>query len=214
MACTRQKPSKIVLLLSLAAFMILPAVFPLLAASDSITDYDTDVDVCLSSYSYIFNASDIEYHESIGDNLPDIKTGIYFGAYMSGRSRLFSFFFNMKNVYSMYEFGCALNPLGGEDSTMLSFPLTYDLAYRIKLSEKTGLFPFVGGGFNLIRIQYDNQAQWQFFYMAETGLEVKYRIWDTTNLKLRISYGVIFLDQVESGYMHILKVRFPVPFIP
>jgi hypothetical protein len=200
--------------LSLAVFMILPAVFPLTAASDSIIDYDTDVDVCLSSYSYIFNASDIEYHESIDDDLPDIKTGVYFGAYMSGKSRLFSFFFNMKNVYSMYELGCALNPLGGEDSIMLSIPLTYDLAYKIKLSEKTGLFPFVGGGFNLIRIQYDNQSQWQFFYMVESGLEVKYRVWESTNLKLRISYGVLFLDQVESGYMHILKVRLPVPFIP
>ncbi len=214
MVCTRQQRSKVVIFLSSIVFLILPAVFPLTAAPDSVTNYDIDIDVCLSSYSYIFNESDIKYHESIGDDLPDIKTGVYFGGYMSNKNRLLSFFFNLKNVYSMYEFGCALNPLGNEDSTLISFPFTYDLAYRIGLSERTGLFPFVGGGFDLIRIEYDERPHWQFFYMAETGLEVKYRIWGTTNLKLRISYGVIFLDQVQSGYMHIIKVRFPVPFIP
>jgi len=214
MVYTRRQRSKIVLFLSSIVFLALLGVFPPTAAPDSATDYDIDIDVCLSSYSYIFNESDIRYHESMGDDLPDIKTGVYFGGYMSGKNRLLSFFFNLKNVYSMYEFGCALNPLGNEDRTLLSIPLTYDLAYRIGLSERVGLFPFVGGGLNLIRIEYNNSPQWQFFYMVETGLEVKYRIWDTTHLKLRISYGVVFLDQVQIGYMHIIKVRFPVPFIP
>jgi len=175
---------------------------------------DTDVDISMGTFNYFFNPSDKAYEESQGRTLPEIHTGIYFGAYLSTRSKLFTFFFNAKNFYSMYEAGVALNTIGTEDSFVLSIPLTLDLAYRIPVSKRAALFPFAGTGIDFVRTDESDEYVWQFYYLIEMGIELKYSVWRNTYLKVRINYGLVFIDNLESGYMHILKVRFPVPFLP
>jgi hypothetical protein len=175
---------------------------------------DTDVDIALGTFNYFFNYSDREYEEAQGRTLPDIGTGIYFGAYMSSRSRLFTFFFNARNFYSIYEAGVALNMIQDTDSFALSVPLTYDLAYRLRVGRKSALYPFAGTGVNVVRTKQTDGYDWQLYFLVEMGAELKYALWTNTNLKFRATYGLMFIDNVPSGFMHVLKVRFPVPFLP
>jgi hypothetical protein len=175
---------------------------------------DADVDISMGTFNYFFNPSDRAFEESQGRTLPEIDTGIYFGAYLSARSKLFTFFFNTKNFYSMYEAGVALNMIGKEETFVLSIPLTVDLAYRVPVSKRVAIFPFAGTGIDFVRTSENDRYTWQFYYLIEMGIELKYSVWRNTYLKFRINYGLIFIDNLESGYMHTLKVRFPVPFLP
>jgi hypothetical protein len=213
MAFTQRKRSKyliIPILITVLTFLFLCEAKPAVINSER----DTDIDIAMGTLGYFFNPADISYEESQGHNLPDIKMGIYFGGYMSSKSRLFTFFFNTKNVYSIYEAGVALNSIEEEDYFMLSIPFSFDLAYRIPLGTRLSFYPFAGTGLDFVRIKEGNNTQWQFYYLIETGIELKYSVWKNTYLKLRVSYGLMFIDQLESGYMHLLKVRFPVPFLP
>jgi len=201
---------RILFILFFLTFLYVQAAF----CSETIIDLDRDVDISIGTFNYFFNPSDRALEEAQGRSLPEIQTGLYFGAYMSTKSRLFTFFFNTKNVYSMYEAGVALNMIGDQDSLALSFPLTFDLAYRIPLSKRFALFPFAGTGVNFVRTEEGDEYNWQLYYLLEVGSELKYFLWRDTYLKLRITYALMFVDNLESGYMHVIKVRFPVPFIP
>ncbi len=206
-----QKQNKCLFFFALIPLMILLLEINTTDAEGAIVTYDRDIDISMGTYNYFYNKYDREADEG---SLPDIKTGIYFGAYISSKSRLFTFFFNTRNIYSIYEAGFALNRIGNEKHYILSIPFTYDLAYKIPLFKKAALYPFAGTGFDLIRVMDNEKVHWELHYLLESGLEVKYLIWKDTFLKLRVSYGIMFVNQIESGFMHFLKVRFPVPFIP
>jgi hypothetical protein len=176
------------------------------SAWGGIANYEPDVDISMGTYNYFFNS---------GDSNPNLKTGVYFGGYLGMKSPLFSFFFNAQNFYSMYESGVAINNVENNDDFILTIPFVYDLSYRIRLfkKKKLTLKPFIGTGFNLVRFD-TNGGNWDLYYLLDTGFEVQYPIWRKTNLKLKINYGIMFVDTVDSGYVHFLRVRFPVPFIP
>ena len=49
------------------------------------------------------------------------------------------------------------------------------------------------------------------FYEVMSESQIKHV---NTALKVKVSYGIMFVDEIESGFIQFLKVRFPVPFIP
>jgi hypothetical protein len=174
-------------------------------ASAALSDYDPDIDIAAGTYNYFFNQ---------GDGAPDVHTGIFFSGYMNMKSPLFTFFFNTKKIYTTYEAGLAYNMTGTEGSSIISIPLTFELSYRIPISRRLAVFPLAGAGFDIVDSRYDGRDNWNLYYLFDGGLEVKYNIWRDTFLKLKISYGVVFVETVPSGYVHVLKIRFPVPFVP
>lgn len=171
----------------------------------SLSSLNPDYDVAIGSFSYLFNAQ---------DSPPPIKTGLYMGAYMNMKSPFFTFFFNAKNLYSTYEAGIALNRIDVEDFYAISFPLTLDLSYRIPIFRRFAVFPFFGTGLDLLNMRYDREDHLSLYYFFDTGLELKYEVWKDTYIKIKATYGIIFVESARSGYVHFIKLRFPLPFIP
>lgn len=178
----------------------------------AITDYDPEIDISVGIMNYMYTPTDLA---SPTANLPKLKMGLYGGAYLGLKSPLFTFFFNSKNMYTTYEAGVAVNQIGA-NNYFISIPLTIDLSYRISLfkKKKFALQPFIGSGFDVIRSNENNTTSWQVHYLINAGLEIKYFAWDDTSLKIKASYGILFVDDLESGFLQFIKVRFPVPFIP
>ena len=181
-------------------------------AFGGITNYDPEIDVSVGLINYRYTSIDLE---SPTADLPKLGMGLYGGGYLGLKSPLFTFFFNTKNIYTTYETGIALNQLG-ESEYLISIPLIVDLSYRISLfkKKKFALQPFAGTGFDVIGSRGGNASAWQVHYLVNAGLEIKYFAWENTALKIKASYGIIFVDDLESGFMHFIKIRFPVPFIP
>jgi hypothetical protein len=174
-------------------------------ALGAVSDYEPDIDVSAGTFNYFFNE---------GDDAPDIGTGVFFSGYLSMKSPLFTFFFNTKNIYSTYEAGFACNRVGNEGYYVISIPATVELSCRIPLSRRVSLHPFVGTGLDTVNSRYNGMDNWNLYYLFDGGLEVKYSLWRDTFLKLKVTYGIVFVDTLTSGYAHFLRVRFPVPFIP
>jgi hypothetical protein len=178
----------------------------------AITDYDPEIDISVGLLNYMYTPLDLK---SPTANLPELGMGLYAGGYLGLKSPLFTFFFNSQNIRTTYEAGVAFNQIGA-GNYFISIPLIVDLSYRISLfkKKKFALQPFVGSGFDVVRSSENNDSFWQVHYLVNAGLEIKYFAWDNTSLKIKASYGIIFVDDLESGFMHFIKVRFPVPFIP
>jgi hypothetical protein len=174
-------------------------------AHGAVSDYEPDIDVSVGTFNYLFNE---------GDSVPDIGTGMFFSGYLSMKSPLFTFFFNTKNIYSTYEAGFVYNKGVSDDVYLISIPATVELSYRIPLSRRFSLHPFVGTGIDTVKSPDDGNVDWNVYYLLDGGLEIKYKIWQDTFLKLKFTYGMVFVDSLTSGYAHYIKVRFPVPFIP
>jgi hypothetical protein len=189
-------------LLAAALFVALPAGR---AAYGALSDYEPDIDVSAGTFNYFFNE---------GDGAPDIATGVFFSGYLSMKSPFFTFFFNTKNFYSTYEAGVAYNRVRSDEYYVLSIPATVDLSYRIPLSRRLSVYPFVGTGLDAVDNRYNGTDNWNFYLLFDGGLEFKYGLWRDTYLKLKVTYGVVFVDTLTSGYAYFLRVRFPVPFIP
>lgn len=211
MVSIQQKRSKY---LYLVITIIITAVFIHLrhdSAEGAIFDYDPDIDISMGMYDYFYTSYDLKTQ---GSSLAEIKPGIYFGGYMGLRSPLFTFFFNSSNIYTTYEAGIALNRVGQSDY-YISIPLIVDLGYSFSFfKKKVAIYPFVGTGFNIVKSAHNNETLWQVYLLADTGLEIKYYAWENTALKVKVSYGIMFINEIESGFIQFLKVRFPVPFIP
>jgi len=150
--------------------------------------YDPDVDISVGLFNYFINADDIT---------PDIKPGIYVGAYLSLKSPFFSDFFNTERLYSIFEAGVALSDIENESASFITIPLHVDLAYRMRIRPKLHLLPFIGTG---LHITYN---------------ELRWGAYKNTTIKLvKLNYGLIFDGRVQSGYVQYLQLRFPIPFIP
>ena len=178
----------------------------------AITDYDPEIDISVGIMNYMYTPRDLA---SPTADLPELKMGLYGGGYLGLKSPLFTFFFNSKNMYTTYEVGIAVNQTGASNY-FIPFPLIVDLSYRISLfkKKKFALQPFIGSGFDVIRSSENNTTSWQIHPLVNVGLEIKYFAWDDTSLKIKASYGILFMDDLESGFLQFIKVRFPVPFIP
>jgi hypothetical protein len=192
-----------------AIFLLLAFVFIALdggrPALGAVSDYEADFDVSAGTFNYLFNK---------GDEVPDMGTGVFFSAYLSMKSPLFTFFFNTKNVYSTYEAGVVYNEAVSEDVYLVSIPATVELSYRIPLSRRWSIHPFVGTGLDTVKNPDDGGGKWNLYYLLDGGLEIKYGMWKDTYLKLKVTYGMVFVDSLTSGYAHYIRVRLPVPFIP
>jgi hypothetical protein len=199
----RRAAARLAPLLVLAAVLLNPQAGR--RALGAVSDYDPDIDVSAGTFNYFFND---------GDGAPSIRTGIFFSGYLSMKSPLFTFFFNTKNIYSTYEAGLAYNTVESGSYYVISIPATVELSYRIPVFKRLSVYPFVGTGLDTVNNLYNGMNNWNFYYLFDGGLEIKYSLWQDTFLKLKVTYGVVFVDTLASGYAHFIRVRFPVPFIP
>ena len=182
-------------------------------AGADLTLYDPEVDVSLSVYRPIINRGDIA---------PDIRTGLYFGGYFSMKSFFFTDYFNTKRIYTIFEGGLALNPIGDETALFITIPLHVSFGYRIGLGKKIALIPFVGTGLNITYNDFLTDPVYNEAFndrpyaggVISGGLEFRWAIMRSSVFRLKFDYGIVFDNRVESGYTQYLQIRLPVPFIP
>jgi len=174
-----------------------------------IINYKPEVDISSGSYSFFFSQNE----KLNGQPAPTLDTGVYAGGYLNLQSPLFSFFFDTEKIHSIYEAGFALNRINGSSAFALSIPVSANLGYMINFTPRFGLIPFLGTGFAFIHLG-DEYSFFPVHYFLCTGLEIKYRLWERTFLKLKADVGVIFASEISTGYAYFFKLRFPFPFIP
>jgi hypothetical protein len=188
--------------------------FPLAAnrASADLILYDPEIDVSISLYKPLINE---------GDRAPDIEMGVYFGGYLSRKSRFFTDYFNAERIYTIFEGGVAINPIQNEDSNYVTIPLQVDIAYRIG-SGKFSFLPFISMGLNFTFNKYLNDPAYNesfsdgpnLTFSMGTGFELRRTILKYSALRLKFDYGILFDGRVESGYIPYMRLRMPLPFIP
>ena len=210
MAFIRQKQNRI---LKLSILFLVGAVLfsPCRTRADLIL-YDPEIDVSMSLYKPLINE---------GDTAPDISMGIYFGGYMSRKSRFFTDYFNAERIYTIFETGMAINPIRNESSNYVTVPMQVDLAYRIG-SGKFSFLPFLSFGLNFTFNDYlSDPAYNESFkdgpnaaFSAGAGFELRWAVMKRSRLRLKFDYGILFDGRVESGYMTYMRLRMPIPFIP
>jgi hypothetical protein len=174
--------------------------------------YDPEIDVSISLYKPLINE---------GDTAPDIGMGVYFGGYLSRKSRFFTDYFNAERIYTIIEGGIAINPIQDEDSNYVTVPIHVDIAYRIG-SGKFSFLPFISVGLNFTFNSYLNDPAYNESFRdgpngafsVGTGFELRRTILTYSALRLKFDYGFLFDGRVESGYMHYMRLRMPLPFIP
>ena len=188
--------------------------FPLTAnrAAADLILYDPEIDVSISLYKPLINKN---------DSAPDIDMGVYFGGYLSRKSRFFTDYFNAERIYTIFEGGVAINPIQNEDSNYITIPLQVAIAYRIG-SAKFSFLPFISVGLNFTFNRYLNDPAYNesfrdgpngVFSMG-TGFELRWTMVKYSALRLKFDYGILFDGRVESGYMSYMRLRMPLPFIP
>lgn len=196
-------------------FLITAALFFQLAANWATADlvlYDPEIDVSMSLYKPMINSD---------DTAPDIAMGVYFGGYLSRKSRFFTDYFNAERIYTIFEGGIAINPIREEDSNYVTIPLQVDIAYRIG-SGRLSFLPFISLGLNFTFNSYlSDPAYNESFkdgphaaFSVGTGFELRWTILTYSALRLKFDYGILFDGRVESGYMPYVRLRLPLPFIP
>jgi len=204
MGCIQQKQSRVIILI-VVIFSTVLLLYPQNLKGDIIS-YDPEVDISLGTFSYLTSSE---------SNISYIKTGPYFGGYLSMKSPIFTYFFNSQNIYNIFELGFSVNELVSENQSfyIVSIPFSVDFAYKIQLFPKFSIYPLVGVGFSTtLGGNYENQVP--IYPFIKTGIEIKFLIWKDTNLKIKVDYGIAFVDIIETGFLQFIKVRFPIPFIP
>ena len=193
----------------LAAIIGLSAVLflPVIGAFGDILEYDPEVDISLGTFSYLMGNS---------DNAPDIMTGPYIGGYLSMKSPIFTYFFNSENVYNFFEVGCAVNEVRDQYGSfyIVNIPLSVDFAYRISVFPKFSILPFVGVGMGFSFGTGIDEGGPPVYPFVKTGIEIRYMMWKGTHLRMKVDYGLALVNEVETGFIPFLRVRFPIPFIP
>ena len=213
MASTRQKPNNKYICFVL--LLITVALFSPRAANRATADlvlYDPEIDVSASLYQPMINS---------GDTAPDIGMGVYFGGYLSRKSRFFTDYFNAERIYTIFEAGFAINPIQDEDSYYVTIPFHVDIAYRIGQG-RFSFLPFVGLGMNLTFNDYLSDPSYNESFKdgpngafsVGTGFELRWKVLTYSALRLKFDYGILFDGRVESGYMYYMRLRMPIPFIP
>jgi hypothetical protein len=192
--------------LILAAISLLLPCVPSVSHADIIA-YDPELDIVLGTFSYLTGD---------GPNMPDFRTGPYFGGYLSMKSPIFVYFFDTENVYNIFEAGFAVNEIVEPDKSyyIINIPVSVDFAYCIPLFSKFSVLPFVGLGLGLsigTAREGEGPPIYPFF---KTGVELRYLLWDGTHMRIKIDYGVALVNEIETGAMPFLRVRIPIPFIP
>jgi len=186
------------------AFLLL---FPGGGAFSDILAYDPEVDISLGTFSYLMGEE---------QNAPSIKTGPYLGGYLSMKSPIFTYFFNSENVYNIFEAGFSVNEIEEQSSTyyLVNIPISVDFAYRIPVLPKFSILPFVGVGLGLSFNSGGGNTGPPIYTFIKTGVEIRYLMWKDTHLKVKVDYGIAFVNETETGFVPFLRVRFPIPFIP
>ena len=198
------------IILLIAATMSLPCSAS--RASSNIILYDPEIDVSMSLYQPMINS---------GDTAPNIGMGVYFGGYLSRKSRFFTDYFNAERIYTIFEAGFAVNPIQDEDSYYVTIPFHVDFAYRIGQG-RFSFLPFVGLGMNVTFNDYLSDPSYNESFKdgpngafsVGTGFELRWKILTYSALRLKFDYGILFDGRVESGYMYYMRLRIPIPFIP
>jgi hypothetical protein len=214
MVFLRQKQNKKFIYYCTLFFIATALLFPYSAsgARGDLVLYDPEIDVSMSLYKPLINE---------GDRAPDIDMGIYFGGYLSRKSRFFTDYFNAERIYTIFEGGVAINPIKNEDSNYITIPLQVDIAYRFG-SGKFSFLPFISMGLNFTFNRYLNDPAYNesfrdgpngAFSMG-TGFELRRTTVKYSALRLKFDYGILFDGRVESGYMPYMRLRMPLPFIP
>jgi hypothetical protein len=198
-------------LLFIAVGALIFALFAGTAWADLVL-YDPDIDVSVSVYKPLVNGDDAA---------PDIAPGVYFGVYLSRKSRFFTDYFNADRIYTIFEGGIAINPIRDEDANYVTVPLHADIAYKIGQG-KFSFLPFISLGLNFTFNGYLSNPEYNenfndgshAAFSVGTGFELRWTILTYSALRLKFDYGILFDDRVESGYMYYTRLRLPLPFIP
>ncbi len=191
-------------------FLIALPVLLLFSGGGAFSDvlaYDPEIDISLGTFSYLMGGE---------QNAPNIKTGPYLGGYLSMKSPIFTYFFNSENVYNIFEAGFSVNEIEEQSAKfyLVNVPISVDFAYRIPVLPKFSILPFVGVGLGLSFNSGGGNDGPPLYTFIKTGVEIRYLLWDETHLRVKVDYGIAFVNEVESGIIPFLRVRFPIPFIP
>jgi len=205
MVFIQQKLNKYpILTIIIFALIVLLSLIPSEAMGD-IAQYDTDIDISVSTFNYMFKES---------DNITDIKTGLYFGLYLSFKSPIFINYFDLENIYNVIELGSSFNEINSTSNYIVSFPLFFDFAYKIAFLKKLSFFPSFGLGFNTVINNDKEHDIMRIDTLVKSGIELKYLVWEETYLKLKLDYGIFFDNTLNSGMGYFLKIRIPFIFLP
>jgi hypothetical protein len=198
------------LAIAAAAFLVAPP-----AARSDLVFYDPDFDISMGLLTF----QNIEG--------TDIQPVVYFGGYFSMKNPIFVNSFNVDNIYNIIEAGFGFTDISFDDGSgstqkelLLTVPFFVDFAYRLRLSERFSLFPFVGSGFVLTDVMErsgvseSSDTKAEINPVIKTGIEFRYLTTRRNALKLKIDYGLLFIEDVPDGYIEFVKIRFPFPFIP
>lgn len=191
-------------LITILSVMLL---YPCIRSFADILEYDPEVDISLGTFSFLGGDD---------QNAPDIQTGPYLGGYVSMKSPIFTYFFGSENVYNIFEAGLSVNEIRDQYGSiyMVTIPASVDFAYRITVLPKFSILPFVGLGLGFT-VNTGQQEEGPTLYpFIKTGVEIRYLLWEGTHLRFKVDYGIAFVNQVETGFIPFLRVRFPIPFIP
>jgi len=200
MEFTLQKQNKHFIVI--AAAIIFLIIFIPLSLGASIYDYNPDIDIALGDYRLI-----------IHDNSNFTISGSYLGILYMMESPLLKNLFSTTNFYGIYNFGAVfLNDKSND--TILFLPIFVDIGYKFQLLKKFEVLPFAGWGLGIIPKDYPETKK-AALLSINIGLLIRYRLWKTTYLKLRIEYGTIFGKQFpDRGYANYFRIVYPIPFIP
>lgn len=182
-------------------------IFSSMPAFADILTYDPEIDMVLGTFSFFGGPE---------KNMPPIKTGPYLGGYLSMKSPIFTYFFNTENVYNFFEVGCSVNEIEEQygSSYIVNVPISVDFAYKIPILPKFSILPFVGFGLGLNFGPRQEGEGLPLYPFIKTGIELRYLMWKGTHMRVKVDYGVAFVNEVETGVIPFLRVRFPIPFIP
>lgn len=201
----RQKRNSISwFILSFFLLLILLLPFPVYTAPKKFFQSDPDIDISLGNW---------DYHIPEQEDVEPLRSGLYLGGYFSSRSRIFSYFFNSQNIYTIYETGISLNRIDDSRDYLLSIPLLIDFAYRLRIVKRLYFQPLLGTGF-IIMYSEGNEGGFRLCPLIKTGYEIRYQLWENTYVKFKFDFGVVFDNKVQGGTLSFIRLKFPIPFIP
>ena len=194
-----QRQNNLLLIISLVIILAVP-----LLLEASIYEYNPDIDVSFGNYYLI-----------IHDNGNFIVNGSYMGVLYLMESPLLKNLFSTNRFYSIYNFGITFfNDENNNNNTIIFLPFSINIGYKLQFLKKFELFPFAGWGLGIIPADY-SQIKKSALLSINIGFLIRYRLWNTTYLKLRLEYGTIFGNQFpDKGYANYLRIVYPIPFIP
>ncbi len=183
-------------------FIILVSLIIPFSAMASIGKYNPNIDI--DSGLFILFTKD--------ENRTEPIPGGYLGGHLIMESPVLKNNFDIKRIYTIYNFGI-LTLKGPGTTYVLLINGLIELGYNFNLFKNFYILPFAGWGLSIIPIDYYFIHR-NAFLTLNIGLLFRYKIWKDCYLKLKIEGGMLYGSEFENGYTNYIRVIFPIPFIP